>query len=161
MIKVATADDFPFLYRLYMHPVTNPWLLYEVQPLESFLPELKMLTDRGMIYTYANDSVPVGMFKLQPMKHRNSHIIYLGGVAIDPDHIGRGIGTAMIRSAVELARQQGFKRMELTVATSNDRAIRVYERVGFRFEGVLRDYSYLASEGRYIDEQVMGLIFAD
>jgi putative acetyltransferase len=51
--------------------------------------------------------------------------------------------------------------MELTVATSNDRAISVYERVGFRFEGVLRDYSYLASEDRYIDEQVMGLIFGD
>jgi RimJ/RimL family protein N-acetyltransferase len=37
----------------------------------------------------------------------------------------------------------------------------VYERAGFRFEGVLRDYSYLASEGRYIDEQVMGLLFED
>lgn len=95
------------------------------------------------------------------MKHRNSHIVYLGGVAIDPDHIGRGLGKAMVSSAVELSKQQGFKRMELTVATSNDRAIRVYERVGFRFEGVLRDYSYLASEDRYIDEQVMGLIFAD
>jgi putative acetyltransferase len=67
----------------------------------------------------------------------------------------------MVRSAVELARQQGFKRMELTVATSNDRAISVYERIGFRFEGVLCDYSYLASEDRYIDEQVMGLIFGD
>jgi putative acetyltransferase len=161
MIKVATADDFPFLYRLYMHPVTNPWLLYEVQPMETFLPELRMLTDRGMLYTFSSDGEPVGMFKLQPMKHRNSHIVYLGGVAIDPDHIGRGLGKAMVSSAVELSKQLGFKRMELTVATSNDRAIRVYERVGFRFEGVLRDYSYLASEDRYIDEQVMGLIFAD
>jgi putative acetyltransferase len=161
MIKTATATDFFFLYRLYMHPVTNPWLLYEVQQMETFLPELRMLTDRGMLYTYSADGVSVGMFKLQPMKHRNSHIIYLGGVAIDPDHVGRGHGTSMVRSAVELARQQGFKRMELTVATSNDRAISVYERVGFRFEGVLRDYSYLASEDRYIDEQVMGLIFGD
>ena len=161
MINVATADDFPFLYRLYMHPITNPWLLYEVQPMDSFLPELRMLTERGMLYTYVSEGTPVGMFKLQPMKHRNSHIIYLGGVAIDPEHAGRGHGTAMIRSAVALARDRGFKRMELTVATSNDRAIRLYERAGFRFEGILRDYSYLAAEDRYIDEQVMGLIFAD
>lgn len=161
MISMATAEDFSFLYRLYMHPATNPWLLYEVQPMEDFLPELRMLTERGMLYTYAFEGVPIGMFKLQPMKHRNSHIIYLGGVAIDPDHDGRGHGSAMIRSAVELARSRGFKRMELTVATANERAIRVYERTGFRFEGILRDYSYLASEDRYIDEQVMGLIFED
>jgi RimJ/RimL family protein N-acetyltransferase len=161
MISVATAEDFPFLYRLYMHPATNPWLLYEVQPMEDFLPELRMLTERGMLYTYAFEGVPVGMFKLQPMKHRNSHIVYLGGVAMDPDHSCRGIGTEMIRSAVALARTRGFKRMELTVATANERAIRVYERAGFRFEGVLRDYSYLASEDKYIDEQVMGLIFED
>ncbi len=161
MISMATAEDFPFLYRLYMHPATNPWLLYEVQPMEAFLPELRMLTERQMLYVYSRDGVPVGMFKLQPMKHRNSHIVYLGGVAIDPDHGGRGHGTAMITSAVALSRSQGFRRMELTVATSNTRAIGVYERAGFSFEGVLRDYSYLASEGRYIDEQVMGLLFED
>ena len=159
MISIATAAHFPFLYRLYMHPVTNPWLLYEVQPMEEFLPELRMLTERQMLYIYSHEGEAVGMFKLQPMKHRNSHIVYLGGVAIDPDHAGRGLGTDMIRSAVDLARTKGFKRMELTVATTNERAIRLYERAGFRFEGVLRDYSYLASEDRYIDEQVMGLIF--
>lgn len=161
MIKMATAEDFPFLYRLYMHPATNPWLLYEVQSMEDFLPELRMLTERGMLYTYTHEGVPVGMFKLQPMKHRNSHIVYLGGVAIDPDHAGRGHGSSMIRSSVELARSRCFKRMELTVATANERAIRVYEKAGFRFEGILRDYSYLASEDKYIDEQVMGLIFED
>jgi putative acetyltransferase len=159
MITVATAAHFPFLYRLYMHPVTNPWLLYEVQPMEEFLPELRMLTERQMLYIYSHEGEAVGMFKLQPMKHRNSHIVYLGGVAIDPDHVGRGFGTDMIRSAVDLSRTKGFKRMELTVATTNERAIRVYERAGFLFEGVLRDYSYLASEDRFIDEQVMGLIF--
>lgn len=161
MISMATAEDFPFLHRLYMHPATNPWLLYEVQPMEAFMPELRMLTERQMLYIYSRDGVTLGMFKLQPMKHRNSHIVYLGGVAIDPDHAGRGHGTDMIRSAVALARSRGFRRMELTVATSNVRAIGVYERAGFKFEGVLRDYSYLASEGRYIDEQVMGLIFED
>lgn len=159
MISVATAAHFPFLYRLYMHPATNPWLLYEVQPMEEFLPELRMLTERQMLYIYSHEGEAVGMFKLQPMKHRNSHIVYLGGVAIDPDRAGRGLGTDMIRSAVDLALTKGFKRMELTVATTNERAIRLYERAGFHFEGVLRDYSYLASEDRFIDEQVMGLIF--
>jgi len=159
MIRLAQREDFAFLHRLYMHPVTNPWLLYEVQPLEVFSQELAMLTDKQMLFVYESEVSSVGMFKLQPMKHRNSHIIYLGGVAIDPELIGKGHGKNMIVEAVKLAQSRGYRRMELTVATENARAIRVYESVGFRFEGILRDYSYLASENRYIDEQVMGLIF--
>lgn len=142
-----------------MHPATNPWLLYEMQSLEVFSQELLMLTEKQMLHVYESAGTPVGMFKLQPMKHRNSHIIYLGGVAIDPDHFGEGHGKNMITAAVKLAKSRGYRRMELTVATENTRAIRVYESVGFKFEGVLIDYSYLVSEGRYIDEQVMGLIF--
>lgn len=160
MIRPATPSDFDFLYRLYMHPATNPWLLYEVQSFESLLPELRMLTDRGILYIYVSDGVSTGMFKLQPMKHRNSHIVYLGGVAIDPDQFGKGHGTVMVSAAVQLARLHGFTRMELTVATENAPAISLYERVGFHLEGILHQYSYLAAEGRYIDEHVMGLLLA-
>jgi RimJ/RimL family protein N-acetyltransferase len=159
MIRLAQREDFTFLHRLYMHPATNPWLLYEVQSFEEFSAELVMLTDKQMLYVFEPAGFPVGMFKLQPMKHRNSHIIYLGGVAIDPDHFGEGHGKNMINAAVRLAQSRGYRRMELTVATENTRAIRVYESVGFKFEGILIDYSYLASENKYIDEQVMGLIF--
>ena len=48
--------------------------------------------------------------------------------------------------------------MELTVATSNEKAIRLYEHHGFEKEGVLKNYSYLKEEGIYLDEWVMGKI---
>jgi RimJ/RimL family protein N-acetyltransferase len=34
----------------------------------------------------------------------------------------------------------------------------LYERAGFEIEGRLKNYSFLKSENRYIDEYVMGLI---
>lgn len=141
-----------------MHPQTNPWLLYEKMDEASFQPIFYELINRELLFVFEKDDVMLGMCKLMPMKHRNSHIIYLGGVAIDPDHAGKGLGREMLQEAIALAKQRGYTRIELTVATFNDKAIALYERLGFVNEGRLRNYTCLASEGRYIDEFVFGML---
>ena len=50
-------------------------------------------------------------------------------------------------------------RIQLEVFAFNPRAQHVYERVGFRREGVLRDA--LRWDGEYHDTIVMGLLRAD
>jgi putative acetyltransferase len=110
------------------------------------------------LYIFETDGIRKGMFKLIPQKHRNSHILYLGGVAIEPASSGKGLGRQMIEELTDLAVGSGYTRIELTVATSNQRAIHLYESCGFVNEGILRNYTYLKSEGRYIDEQVMALL---
>ena len=45
---------------------------------------------------------------------------------------GRGIGTALNRLAVELAREAGFERVWLSVDLSNIAAIRCYRKAGFQ-----------------------------
>ena len=114
------------------------------------------MVKRGHLYVFEVDGLPVGMFKLQPMRYRNSHIVYLGGVAIDSAYKGKGHGSKMISESVSVAAQMGFTRMELTVATMNEKAIRLYEQHGFQKEGVLKNYSFLKDEGVYLDEWVMG-----
>jgi putative acetyltransferase len=49
-------------------------------------------------------------------------------------------------------------RIELTVSVENPKAIGLYESLGFVREGILKNYCYLAQEGRYMDEQVMALL---
>lgn len=158
MNRLAKPEDFDFIYTLYMHPDNNKWLLYDPMDEASFQPIYDELVKRGHLYVYEEERVPVGMFKLQPMRYRNSHIIYLGGVAIDSRYKGKGCGNRMIAESVSVAKQMGFTRMELTVATSNEKAIRLYEHHGFEKEGVLKNYSYLKEEGIYLDEWVMGKI---
>lgn len=46
---------------------------------------------------------------------------------------GQGVGTELNRTAVELARAQGWARLWLTVEPHNRAAIRSYEKAGFRF----------------------------
>jgi len=51
-----------------------------------------------------------------------------------------------------------LRRIELSVAHINEKAIRLYEKTGFQKEGVLRDYCWLKSENRYMDEVMMAYI---
>jgi putative acetyltransferase len=158
MIRTAGAEDFDYIFHLYMHPDSNPWLLYEEMGKEEFKPVYNELTARNHLYVYSEGGKDVGMFKLQPMKYRNSHIIYLGGVAIDPGWRLQGAGGRMMQEILDKVREMGFTRVELTVATINHTAIRLYEKMGFQNEGLLKNYSFLKREDRYIDEFVMGLI---
>jgi putative acetyltransferase len=97
----------------------------------------------------------VGMIKMQPLQHRNGHIMYLGGVAIHPLHWGRGYGVQMLQEALKWAKSEGFHRVELSVGSKNIAAKNLYLRLGFEHEGVMKDYSFLKSENRYIDEDLM------
>lgn len=159
MTRAMLREDFAFIYALYMHPATNPYLLYEVMDEASFEPIFADLLQKQVIYVYESGGIPVGMFKLLPLTYRTSHIVYLGGLAIDPGKAGAGHGTAMLQEIIELCRQQGFLRIELSTATVNERAIRLYEKAGFQREGVLRNYSWLKSDNRFLDEVMMSYLF--
>lgn len=158
MNRLATMEDFDFIYGLYMHPEINPWLLYERMGKDAFNGIFDELASRSQLYVFHYEGRDAGMFKLVPMKHRNSHIIYLGGVAIDPACRGRGLGEIMLQEVIAEVKQMGYKRMELTVATANTRAVTLYEKCGFTIEGLLKDYTFLTSEDRYIDEYVLALL---
>ncbi len=158
MNRLAEDSDFDFIYGLYMHPVINPWLLYEMMDESEFRPIFDELVAKKCLFVYHSGAEKIGMFKLVPQKYRNSHIIYLGGIGIHPDHWGRGFGSAMLKEVVDMVKTLGYARIELTVASINAQAIRTYEKAGFSNEGTLKKYSYLKSEDRFIDEQVMALL---
>lgn len=55
------------------------------------------------------------------------------GLGLAPDHTGKGLGQSFVEAGLEFAGKQFNPAMFcLNVATFNQRAIRVYEKVGFR-----------------------------
>jgi L-phenylalanine/L-methionine N-acetyltransferase len=159
MLIVATKLDITYLHRLYMHPSINPYLLYEQMEIEEFTEAISPLIDQGIIYLYRNQNgQDVGMVKLYRHTHRSYHIFYLGGFAVDPDHTGHGYGKEILRACIDHAWAKGGARVELSVWVGNDKAIYQYKSVGFKEEGILRNYTYLASENRYLDEMMMSVL---
>lgn len=159
MIRRAGNNDFDFIRSLYFHPQTNPYLLYEMEEEENFPAIFDELMGKNLLWVFETDGSPKGMFKLIPLAHRTSHIAYLGGVAIHPEVAGSGLGTQMLVEIIELGRTMGLHRIELSTATFNEKAIRLYEKTGFQKEGVLRDFCWLKSENRYIDEVMMSYLY--
>jgi L-phenylalanine/L-methionine N-acetyltransferase len=159
MHRNTTQSDFQFIFDLYMHPQVNPHLLYEQMSSEEFRPIFEDLLSDKVVYVFEENGISAGMFKLVLLKHRCTHIAYLGGLAIHPDFAGKGLGLKMMQEIIELAKQKGIKRLELSVGTENLRAIELYKKAGFEPEGVLRKYTHLKSEGRFIDELLMSCIF--
>lgn len=61
------------------------------------------------------------------------------GLGLRPDLTGHGSGPAFVRAVLAFGRTTlGARRYRLTVAAFNERAIRAYERVGFRTIGRFR-----------------------
>lgn len=53
---------------------------------------------------------------------------YICGMAVDPEHRGKGIGTALLTEAERAGRELGFTKLSLIVFEQNVEARRLYER---------------------------------
>jgi putative acetyltransferase len=75
-------------------------------------------------------------------------------MAVRDDWQGRGVGSALMAAAIDLADNWlGFRRLELTVYVDNAAALALYRRFGFEVEGTLRQYALRA--GAFVDAYTM------
>ena len=65
---------------------------------------------------------------------------HLRGMAVRPDHLGSGVAQALLDTVEAELRQQGCSRIGLDTTAPLVRAIRFYERNGYRATGVVRDF---------------------
>jgi aminoglycoside 6'-N-acetyltransferase len=80
-------------------------------------------------------------------------------IFLAPDHQDRGLGTEAMRAVVRhLIEDRGHHRITLGTSVDNARAIRVYEKVGFRKVGVLRKAVRSHVTGEWEDEFLMELV---
>ena len=76
-------------------------------------------------------------------------------------HQGRGVGPEAIRLVVRwLIDERGHHRVTIDPAVANVRAIRAYEKVGFRRVGVLRQYER-GRDGSWHDGLLMDLLASE
>ncbi|WP_103337479.1 GNAT family N-acetyltransferase [Amycolatopsis sp. CA-126428] len=78
-------------------------------------------------------------------------------ISVHPGFHGRGVGTDAIRALAAHLFAQGHHRLTIDPAASNETAIRVYTKVGFRPVGVLRNYER-APDGSWHDGLLMDLL---
>lgn len=83
----------------------------------------------------------------------HAHVLEIRGLAVAPEHQGRGIARALVAAACERAEQCGARKLSLRVMATNPSAQRLYESCGFRVEGVLRGEFLI--DGALVDDVLM------
>jgi ribosomal-protein-alanine N-acetyltransferase len=114
--------------------------------------DLRELLDpalRGEAYWAVTDDAGelVGHFSFKPQEERPLEI----GLGLRPDLTGRGLGAAFLAAGLEFARRRFRPEwFVLSVATFNERAIKVYERAGFA-RGRVYMHSTAGAEWEFIE----------
>ena len=76
------------------------------------------------------------------------------GIALLREFWDRGIGTQMFMEMEKAARERNVRQMELEVLEGNDRAIHLYEKMGFRLVGSRPD-AFMMQDGTLLSEYFM------
>lgn len=128
-----------------------------IQGTEDFIAGLGPNSHQFAAVTAGGREKAIGMVGLNvSASPRLRHSASLG-IMVHQDYQNQGVGAALMRTALDLADNWlMLVRVELGVYTDNERAIHLYEKMGFEVEGTRRKAAI--RNGTYVDELVMGRI---
>ena len=138
MLRLLTEADVPRIVELGADPEVSRW--WRGLTHEHVLDKARGEDDDAVVFAIVDDDEVAGLvqyFEEDDEEFRSASIdLFLGA----PYH-GRGLGTDTVRTlARHLIEERGHHRLTIDPAAHNERAIRCYERVGFRPVGVMREY---------------------
>jgi RimJ/RimL family protein N-acetyltransferase len=106
----------------------------------------------GFFVAEAGDQV-IGSINVEASRHGFGEI----GMAVSRPWRGRGVGSALVDTAADWAREQGMHKLILSVFAHNTAAIALYRKFGFVEEG-RRTKQYRRASGELWDSIEMGLL---
>ncbi len=109
-----------------------------------------------MIFVVEHEDQLVGFLEALGGNYRRNHDCVYIVIGIRHDFAGQGIGSELFEALEKWAVDHRLHRLELTVMSHNERAIHLYQKMGFKTEGTKKDS--LLVNGRYVDEYYMARI---
>ncbi len=165
-LRAIEREDIPMFVRWLNQPEVCQFLqIYEPLSKASeerwFEDRLSKKGDFLLCIEAKDDSgyVPIGNLGLHQVDWKNGCAVF-GIVIAETAYWGRGFGTDAVRTMVRF----GFKtlnlhRIELEVYDYNPRAIRCYEKAGFRREGTRRQAHFF--DGAHHDVHMMSILASE
>jgi RimJ/RimL family protein N-acetyltransferase len=150
--RPVVADDAPWIVALHAAPHVRP---YVMQPTEE---QVRASVGRTGFaeYVVLDGNARVGLWRASLEEPWLAELRTI--IAAVP---GRGVGTFALRRALEWAfLEQRVHRAYLYVAAANTRARGLYEHLGFRYEGTLRD-GFRDRDGSFADLCCYGKLAGD
>ncbi len=134
------------------------WDTVSVEEESKFLADLEAGKNRFMIVAWVDGKIVGGLGLFSQAAEFVRHNATLG-MSIQNAYSNSGLGTHLMNTALENAKQIGLRRIDLTVRTYNTAGIALYEKVGFQRIGLLKEIALI--DGQYVDEYSYQLLLKD
>ncbi|MFD2132238.1 GNAT family N-acetyltransferase [Pseudogracilibacillus auburnensis] len=137
---------------------TSPQLdIYTLEETEQYISAIvSQSTAKGYLIEYKETEQTVGIVSLINIDYKNRSAECIIDIGVK-DMWGKGIGTAAISLILDFAfNELNLHRVYLQVFSFNERAIKLYEKMGFIHEGKFRQALYRT--GKWHDIVIMGIL---
>jgi len=151
-VRRAEPNDYETLHRIFSGPkAVRGTLQLPLPSVELWRKRLSSMSENDYSLVACADGEVVGELSLHtsPTRWRVRHAGEIG-MAVRDDRQGKGVGTALMEAALDLADNWlNLTRIALTVYTDNKAALALYKKFGFEIEGTHRRYAF--RDGGYVD----------
>ena len=129
-------------------PLFNKYrIFYKMEPdlelAESFI-KARLGNNESVVYVVFDDNLntPVGITQLYPTfsSRRAIKNWILNDLYVEPEYRKQGIGEKLIKTAMQFAKNDGAKTLQLSTAVDNFTAQSLYEKIGFVRQGLDPDF---------------------
>ena len=159
VIRPAHPRDAGALVALAEEIVAEPegWLVSDggwrtVTDERRYLRAVRRYSDAAVFVAEGEEGI-VGRLSLGRDPHPASRHVADLGLMVAASHRRQGVGTELLRAAIDWARHGGVHKLELHVFPWNTAAIALYEKFGFEREGYRKGHYRRGDE--YVDAILM------
>lgn len=144
IVRKAKLSDAKELLKVFKNIIENSkWILSEPDEIAATLKDERKFIKRHfnknslLIIAESQRSIIGVLGAAGGSNRRNRHVVGIG-VSVMKEWQGKGVGTAMMKRLINWSRKAGIKKIKLAVMTKNTPAIKLYKKVGFVTEGILK-----------------------
>jgi L-phenylalanine/L-methionine N-acetyltransferase len=162
IVRHAEPDDYQALHRIFSGPKAIAGTMQLPLPSAEAWRKRLVESPEGLFSLVACvDDEVVGSLGLEtsPTRSVRWRMRHVGsiGMAVRDDWQGKGVGTALMEAALDLADSWlNLTRIELRVYVDNSAAVALYKNFGFEIEGTHRRLAF--RNGEYVDAYSMARI---
>jgi ribosomal protein S18 acetylase RimI-like enzyme len=146
IVRPATADDIPGLL-LIEHSCFQPEEAFTIRQIRGLIGNPNVLSRvADGLGPEGTDLTIAGWIVALVRQHRGHRSGRIYTIAIDPTCQGKGVGKLLLTRTINELKEKGVRHVYLEVRADNEKAIALYEKMGFECVRFLHDYY---EEGRH------------
>lgn len=154
----AVLEHLKRIFREHYKNFNRPVDFWETLPAEKEVKHIEdiLFSDRSFMMAAFDGEEIIGLVGIT---HNNAPFQKFSaalGMGIETQYQNSGLGTQMLNVCFEEAKKAGLHSLQLEVRTFNQAAIALYEKVGFRRVGEMKEVAFI--DGNFFDEYIYQIL---